>query len=65
MFSHGWPLSADDWDPQMFFSSAKAIASLRVIGAGATERVANNFSIINYSATALANTSIAEMFGNT
>ena len=19
VFSHGWPLSADDWDPQMLF----------------------------------------------
>ena len=19
VFSHGWPLSADDWDPQMMF----------------------------------------------
>jgi non-heme chloroperoxidase len=23
VFSHGWPLSADDWDPQMFFFASK------------------------------------------
>ena len=25
VFSHGWPLSADDWDPQMLFFLAKGI----------------------------------------
>ena len=25
VFSHGWPLSADDWDPQMPSSSPKVI----------------------------------------
>ncbi len=24
VFSHGWPLSADDWDPQMLFFLSKA-----------------------------------------
>src|SRR3954466_267809 len=23
VFSHGWPLSNDDWDPQMFFFSSR------------------------------------------
>mgnify|MGYP001059367813 CR=1 FL=1 len=23
VFSHGWPLSADDWDPQMLFFVSK------------------------------------------
>ena len=23
VFSHGWPLSADDWDPQMLFFLSK------------------------------------------
>lgn len=23
LFSHGWPLSADDWDPQMFFFASR------------------------------------------
>ena len=27
VFSHGWPLSADDWDNQMLFFLGKAIAS--------------------------------------
>ena len=27
VFSHGWPLSADDWDAQMLSSSIRAIAS--------------------------------------
>ena len=26
VFSHGWPLSADDWDAQMLFFLARAIA---------------------------------------
>jgi non-heme chloroperoxidase len=26
VFSHGWPLSADDWDTQMLSSSARASA---------------------------------------
>ncbi len=33
VFSHGWPLSADDWDAQMLFSSSAAIASSRTTGA--------------------------------
>ena len=39
VFSHGWPLSADDWDAQMLFFSAKAIASLRLIGADMVARL--------------------------
>ena len=27
VFSHGWPLSADDWDAQMLFFLITAIAS--------------------------------------
>jgi len=23
VFSHGWPLSADDWDPQLFFFASR------------------------------------------
>ncbi len=26
VFSHDWPLSADDWDNQMLFFSSRAIA---------------------------------------
>ena len=25
VFSHGWPLSADDWDPQMLFFLSKGV----------------------------------------
>ena len=40
VFSHGWPLSADDWDPQMmFFPQSTAIASLRLIGADMAARL--------------------------
>ena len=39
VFSHGWPLSADDWDPQMLFFLAKVIASLRLIGADMVARL--------------------------
>ena len=33
VFSHGWPLSADDWDNQMLFFLQQAIASSRMTGA--------------------------------
>ena len=33
VFSHGWPLTADDWDPQMLFFLLKAIASSRTTAA--------------------------------
>jgi pimeloyl-ACP methyl ester carboxylesterase len=33
VFHHGWPLSADDWDAQMLFSTARATASSPTIGA--------------------------------
>ena len=40
VFSHGWPLSADDWDPQMlFFSKQRLSASLRLIGADMAARL--------------------------
>ena len=26
VFSHGWPLSADDWDPQMLFFLYKGLS---------------------------------------
>jgi pimeloyl-ACP methyl ester carboxylesterase len=34
VFSHGWPLSADDWDTQMFSSFSMATASLPMTGEG-------------------------------
>lgn len=33
VFHHGWPLSADDWDNQMMFSSRRAIGSSPMTGA--------------------------------
>ena len=40
VFSHGWPLSADDWDNQMmFFLNPKVIASLRLIDADMAARL--------------------------
>jgi len=34
VFSHGWPLSADDWDTQLCSSWRTATASSRTSGAG-------------------------------
>ena len=39
VFSHGWPLSADDWDAQMLFFSAKVSASLQLIGVDMVARL--------------------------
>ena len=33
VFSHGWPLSADDWDTRCCSSSSTAIASSPMTGA--------------------------------
>jgi len=38
VFSHGWPLSADDWDAQLLFSSLEAIGSSRMTGAAMAAR---------------------------
>ena len=38
VFSHGWPLSADDWDPQMLFFLSKVIASSPTTGAAMAAR---------------------------
>jgi pimeloyl-ACP methyl ester carboxylesterase len=39
VFSHGWPLSADDWDNQMlFFLSQGAFASSPMTGAAMADR---------------------------
>ena len=34
VFSHGWPLSADDWDTQMLFFLTMATGSSPPIGGG-------------------------------
>ncbi len=33
VFSHGWPLSSDDWDTQLLFSCSPATGSSPTIGA--------------------------------
>ena len=38
VFSHGWPLSADDWDAQMLFFSTRVIASSPMTGAAMAAR---------------------------
>ena len=39
VFSHGWPLSADDWDTQMlFFLRARLPGHRRTTGAGTGAR---------------------------
>ena len=37
VFSHGWPLSADDWDTQMMFSCCTATASSPMTGAATVD----------------------------
>jgi non-heme chloroperoxidase len=39
VFSHGWPLSADDWDTQMLFFLSQAIASLLMTAAAMAARL--------------------------
>jgi len=34
LFSHGWPLSSDDWDTQMLFFLQHGIVLSRMTGAG-------------------------------
>ena len=38
VFSHGWPLSADAWEDQMFFLARAAFAASRTIGAVTADR---------------------------
>ena len=51
MFSHGWPLSGDDWDPQMLFFLSKGY---RVIahdrrGHGRSTQVADGHDLDHYA----------------
>ena len=39
VFSHGWPLSADDWDPQMLFFLSKGFRVIATIGADMAARL--------------------------
>src|ERR671923_2766053 len=52
VFSHGWPLSADDWDPQMLFFLSEGY---RVIahdrrGHGRSTQVADGHDLDTYAA---------------
>ena len=52
VFSHGWPLSADDWDPQMLFFLARGF---RVIahdrrGHGRSSQIATGHDMDHYAA---------------
>ncbi|HEY6880928.1 MAG TPA: alpha/beta hydrolase, partial [Polyangiales bacterium] len=56
MFHHGWPLSSDDWDPQLLFFVQKGF---RVIahdrrGHGRSSQVADGHTIERYAADAAA-----------
>lgn len=56
VFHHGWPLSADDWDPQMLFFLAQGY---RVIaydrrGHGRSSQVADGHDMDHYAADAAA-----------
>src|SRR6478736_6769222 len=56
VFSHGWPLSADDWDPQMLFFLAKGY---RVVahdrrGHGRSTQVGDGHDMNRYAADAAA-----------
>ena len=51
VFSHGWPLSSDDWDPQMLFFLSKGY---RVIAAdrrghGRSTQVADGHDLDHYA----------------
>lgn len=56
VFHHGWPLSSDDWDPQMLFFLSKGY---RVVahdrrGHGRSEQVAEGHDLDHYAADAFA-----------
>jgi non-heme chloroperoxidase len=38
VFSHGWPLSSDDWDAQMQYFGGTGIAASRTIAAATADR---------------------------
>ncbi|MEA2783632.1 MAG: non-heme chloroperoxidase [Rhodospirillaceae bacterium] len=56
MFSHGWPLSADDWDPQMLFfpgQGFRVIAHDRC-GHGRSSQTGDGHDMDHYAAGARA-----------
>ncbi|RBP08543.1 non-heme chloroperoxidase [Roseiarcus fermentans] len=63
VFSHGWPLSADDWDPQMLFFLAHGF---RVIahdrrGHGRSSQVADGHDMDHYAADLAALTETLDL----
>ena len=61
VFSHGWPLSADDWDTQMLFFLGTAIVSSRTTaeGTGAPARLAMVTTWITMPTTSQRSTNIS------
>ena len=43
VFSHGWPLSADAWESQMFFSPRTNTAALGTIAAAMADRASQSY----------------------
>ncbi|MDQ0314996.1 non-heme chloroperoxidase [Amorphus orientalis] len=56
MFHHGWPLSSDDWDPQMlyFLSKGYRVVAHDRRGHGRSDQVAEGHTLTNYAADAAA-----------
>src|SRR6267142_2589268 len=51
VFSHGWPLSADDWDPQMLFFLSKGYPLIAhpPPGNGRSTQVADGQDLAHYA----------------
>ena len=56
MFHHGWPLSSDDWDPQMlyFLSKGYRVVAHDRRGHGRSDQVADGHTLTNYASDAAA-----------
>src|SRR5437868_9296544 len=63
VFSHGWPLSADDWDAQMLFFLSKGyrVGAHDRRGHGRSEQVADGHDIDHYAADAFAVTKALDL----
>ena len=53
VFSHGWPLSSDDWDPQMMFflNEGYRVVGVDRRGHGRSEQVADGHDMDHYAET--------------
>jgi non-heme chloroperoxidase len=56
VFHHGWPLSADDWDPQMLFFHSKGyrVVALDRRGHGRSSQAATGNDLDHYASDASA-----------